>query len=221
MARTDARLELQKARKASRRPGAEPAMVVRYAAVLQGTSLPPSLACSPGWCCPPCLRRGRPAPVPIPAHPPAALAEHGAAGGPDITATWSSRQPGQRRGPRSCHEAGHDINVFRGPSHTSAGDWDRAALDDHGGQRLAAARPCFPAHHPGSLAGGRRWRAVVGVAAQMPRHDGLCRCCLTRPCRWASRHRPGFDSLPPGHAVTRARRGSRGPGGVLAGERVS
>ena len=48
MARTDARLELQKARKASAALELNPLMVQRYAAVLRGTSLPPSLACSPG-----------------------------------------------------------------------------------------------------------------------------------------------------------------------------
>lgn len=48
MARTDARLELRKARKHSAALELNPLLVVRYVAVLQGTSLPPSLACSPG-----------------------------------------------------------------------------------------------------------------------------------------------------------------------------
>ena len=48
MARTDARLELRKARKATAALELNPLLVVRYVAVLQGTSLPPSLACSPG-----------------------------------------------------------------------------------------------------------------------------------------------------------------------------
>ena len=48
MARTDARLELRKARKATAALELNLLLVVRYEAVLQGTSLPPSLACSPG-----------------------------------------------------------------------------------------------------------------------------------------------------------------------------
>ena len=43
MARTDARLELQKARKANAALELNPLQVQRYAAVLRGTSLPPSL----------------------------------------------------------------------------------------------------------------------------------------------------------------------------------
>lgn len=60
MARTDARLALQKARKSSAALELNPAMVVRYVAVLQGTCLPPTFASSPGWCClPSCRGRGR------------------------------------------------------------------------------------------------------------------------------------------------------------------
>ena len=56
MARTDARLELRKARKATAALELNPLLVVRYVAVLQGTSLPPSLACSPGLVLPSLLQ---------------------------------------------------------------------------------------------------------------------------------------------------------------------
>lgn len=56
MARTDARLELCKARRSSAALELNPLLVVRYVAVLQGTSLPPSLACSPGLVLPSCCK---------------------------------------------------------------------------------------------------------------------------------------------------------------------
>ena len=63
MARTDARLELRKARKATAALELNPLLVVRYEAVLQGTSLPPSLACSPGLVLPSLLQGQSTAPV--------------------------------------------------------------------------------------------------------------------------------------------------------------
>lgn len=78
MARTDARLELQKARKASAALELNPLMVQRYAAVLRGTSLPPSLTCSPGLVLPSALQGTGPAPqaslVVTPVYPAALLA---------------------------------------------------------------------------------------------------------------------------------------------------
>ncbi|MGL6456429.1 hypothetical protein [Aeromonas caviae] len=119
MARTDARLELQKARKASAALELNPLMVQRYAAVLRGTSLPPSLACSPGLVLPSVLQGTGPAPqaslVVTPVYPAALLAtaplpavEIGAA--VVIEATLASTA----RPLMPAIEAGHDINVFRG-----------------------------------------------------------------------------------------------------------
>ena len=48
MARTDARLELRKARRSNAALELNPLLVVRYVAVLQGTCLPPTFASSPG-----------------------------------------------------------------------------------------------------------------------------------------------------------------------------
>ncbi|HHO2168294.1 TPA: hypothetical protein ACVBCY_001819 [Aeromonas hydrophila] len=210
MARTDARLELQKARKASAALELNPLMVQRYAAVLRGTSLPPSLACSPGLVLPAVLHGQSPAPVPgvsaglvhpgyLTAEPAAPVATVSAT--VVIEATLASTA----RPLLPAIEAGHDINVFRGPSHTSAGDWDRAALvttavaDDWQRPAMTPATCQADWQEAGPL-----MAVMVDLSDQMPRHDEPVRGLFDEALPLGTSHGQGFDSLPPGHVVTRS-----------------
>ncbi|MFM5189251.1 hypothetical protein ACET9E_14285 [Aeromonas caviae] len=210
MARTDARLELQKARKASAALELNPLMVQRYAAVLRGTSLPPSLACSPGLVLPAVLQGQSTAPVPgvsaglvhpghLTAEPAAPVATVSAT--VVIEATLASTA----RPLLPAIEAGHDINVFRGPSHTSAGDWDRAALvtttvaDDWQRPAMTPATCQADWQEAGPL-----MAVVVDLSDQMPRHDEPVRGLFDEAMPLGTSHGQGFDSLPPGHVVTRS-----------------
>ncbi len=210
MARTDARLELQKARKARAALELNPLMVQRYAAVLRGTSLPPSLACSPGLVLPAVLQGQSTAPVPgvsaglvhpghLTAEPAAPVATVSAT--VVIEATLASTA----RPLLPAIEAGHDINVFRGPSHTSAGDWDRAALvtttvaDDWQRPAMTPATCQADWQEAGPL-----MAVVVDLSDQMPRHDEPVRGLFDEALPLGTSHGQGFDSLPPGHVVTRS-----------------
>ncbi|BBS17577.1 hypothetical protein [Aeromonas caviae] len=210
MARTDARLELQKARKANAALELNPLQVQRYAAVLRGTSLPPSLACSPGLVLPAVLQGQSTAPVPgvsaglvhpghLTAEPAAPVATVSAT--VVIEATLASTA----RPLLPAIEAGHDINVFRGPSHTSAGDWDRAALvtttvaDDWQRPAMTPATCQADWQEAGPL-----MAVVVDLSDQMPRHDEPVRGLFDEAMPLGTSHGQGFDSLPPGHVVTRS-----------------
>ncbi|WP_234888658.1 MULTISPECIES: hypothetical protein [Aeromonas] len=210
MARTDARLELQKARKASAALELNPLMVQRYAAVLRGTSLPPSLTCSPGLVLPSALQGTGPAPqaslVVTPVYPAALLAtapppavEIGAA--VVIEATLASTA----RPPLPAIEAGHDINVFRGPSHTSAAHFERAGLVTRAVQSDWQRPELVPATRPSTWQEARPLQAEwAGLAEQLPREDGTVRVPFDEGQALGASNGHGFDSLPPGHAVTRS-----------------
>ncbi|WP_328222457.1 hypothetical protein [Aeromonas caviae] len=210
MARTDARLELRKARKATAALELNPLLVVRYEAVLQGTSLPPSLACSPGLVLPALLQGQSAAPVLATSaglvHPGHLSAEL-AAPVPVVSATVviEATLASTTRAVLHDFEAGYDINVYRGPSHTSAGDWDRAAL-----VTTAVAsdwqRPALtPATCPGDWQeAGALMAVVVDLNEQLPRHHEPVRGLFDEALALNASHGQGFDSLPPGHAVTRS-----------------
>ncbi|MGS3174485.1 hypothetical protein [Aeromonas sanarellii] len=210
MARTDARLELRKARRATAALELNPLLVVRYVAVLQGTSLPPSLACSPGLVLPAVLQGQSAAPVPgVSAglvHPGHLTAEP-AAPVATVSATVVIEATLASTPQAALHdfEAGYDINVFRGPSHTSAGDWDRAALvttavaDDW--QRPAMTPAICQADWQEA---GPLMAVVVDLSDQMPRHDEPVRGLFDEALPLGTSHGQGFDSLPPGHVVTRS-----------------
>ena len=210
MARTDARLELQKARKASAALELNPLMVQRYAAVLRGTSLPPSLTCSPGLVLPSALQGTGPAPqaslVVTPVYPAALLAtapppavEIGAA--VVIEATLASTA----RPPLPAIEAGHDINVFRGPSHTSAAHFERAGLVTRAVQSDWQRPELVPATRPSTWQEARPLQAEwAGLAEQLPREDGTVRVPFDEGQAIGANNGHGFDSLPPGHAETRS-----------------
>ncbi|WP_461604092.1 hypothetical protein [Aeromonas rivipollensis] len=210
MARTDARLELRKARKATAALELNPLLVVRYEAVLQGTSLPPSLACSPRLVLPSLLQGQSTAPVLAtsaglvhPGHLSAELAAPVAV--ISATVVIEATLASTTRAVLHDFEAGYDINVYRGPSHTSAGDWDRAAL-----VTTAVAsdwqRPALtPATCPGDWQeAGPLMAVVVDLSEQLPRHHEPVRGLFDEALPLNASHGQGFDSLPPGHAVTRS-----------------
>ncbi|WOQ12503.1 hypothetical protein [Aeromonas media] len=210
MARTDARLELRKARKATAALELNPLLVVRYVAVLQGTSLPPSLACSPGLVLPALLQGRCAEPVLAtsaglvhPGHLSAELAAPVAV--VSATVVIEATLASTTRAVLHDIEAGYDINVYRGPSHTSAGDWDRAAL-----VTTAVAsdwqRPALtPATCPGDWQeAGPLMAVVVDLSEQLPRHHEPVRGLFDEALPLNASHGQGFDSLPPGHAVTRS-----------------
>ncbi|MGS4906609.1 hypothetical protein ACVDHI_00380 [Aeromonas sp. 25-248] len=210
MARTDARLELRKARKTSAALELNPLLVVRYEAVLQGTSLPPSLACSPGLVLPALLQGQSAAPVLATSaglvHPGHLSAEL-AAPVPVVSATVviEATLASTTRAVLHDFEAGYDINVFRGPSHTSAGDWDRAALVT----TAVASDWQRPALTPATCSGdwqeaGALMAVVVDLSEQLPCHHEPVRGLFDEALPLNASHGQGFDSLPPGHAVTRS-----------------
>lgn len=210
MARTDARLELRKARKATAALELNPLLVVRYVAVLQGTSLPPSLACSPGLVLPALLQGQSTTPVLATStgliHPGHLTAEP-AAPVATVSATVVIEATLASTTQAALHdiEAGYDINVFRGPSHTSAGDWDRAALVT----TAVASDWQRPALTPATCRGdwqeaGALMAVVVDLSEQLPRHHEPVRGMFDEALPLGTSHGHGFDSLPPGHAVTRS-----------------
>ena len=210
MARTDARLELRKARKATAALELNPLLVVRYEAVLQGTSLPPSLACSPGLVLPSLLQGQSTAPVLAtsaglvhPGHLSAELAAPVAV--VSATVVIEATLASTTRAVLHDIEAGYDINVYRGPSHTSAGDWDRAALVT----TAVASDWQRPALTPATCQGdwqeaGALMAVVVDLSEQLPRHHEPVRGLFDEALPLGASHGQGFDSLPPGHAVTRS-----------------
>lgn len=210
MARTDARLELRKARKATAALELNPLLVVRYEAVLQGTSLPPSLVCSPGLVLPSLLQGQSTAPVLAtsaglvhPAHLSAELAAPVAV--VSATVVIEATLASTTRAVLHDFEAGYDINVYRGPNHTSAGDWDRAALVT----TAVASDWQRPAMTPATCQGdwqeaGALMAVVVDLSEQLPRHHEPVRGLFDEALPLNASHGQGFDSLPPGHAVTRS-----------------
>ena len=206
----DGNLELNKARKPGGHLELNPTHVTRYLAVLQGVSLPPLLACSPGLVLPALLQGRSAAPVPAvsaglahPGHLSAVLMAPVAT----VSATVVIKATLASTVQAVLHdfEAGYDINVFRGPSHTSAGDWDRAAL-----VTTAVAsdwqRPALtPTTCPGDWQeAGAMMAVVVDLSEQLPRHHEPVRGLFDEALPLGASHGQGFDSLPPGHAVTRS-----------------
>ena len=210
MARTDARLELRKARKTNAALELNPLLVVRYVAVLQGTSLPPSLACSPGLVLPALLQGRCAEPVLAtsaglvhPGHLSAELAAPVAV--VSATVVIEATLASTTRAVLHDIEAGYDINVYRGPSHTSVGDWDRAALVT----TAVASDWQRPALTPATCQGdwqeaGALMAVVVDLSEQLPRHHEPVRGLFDEALPLGASHGQGFDSLPPGHAVTRS-----------------
>ncbi len=210
MARTDARLELRKARKTNAALELNPLLVVRYVAVLQGTSLPPSLACSPGLVLPSLLQGRSAEPVLAtsaglvhPGHLSAELAAPVAV--VSATVVIEATLASTTRAVLHDIEAGYDINVYRGPSHTSVGDWDRAALVT----TAVASDWQRPALTPATCLGdwqeaGALMAVVVDLSEQLPRHHEPVRGLFDEALPLGASHGQGFDSLPPGHAVTRS-----------------
>ena len=181
MARTDARLELRKARKATAALELNPLLVVRYVAVLQGTSLPPSLACSPGLVLPALLQGQSTTPVLATStgliHPGHLTAEP-AAPVAVVSATVVIEATLASTTQAVLHdiEAGYDINVFRGPSHTSADHFERAglvtrAVQSDWQQPALVSAPCQN-HWQEASPLQAEW---AGLAEQLPREDGTVR----------------------------------------------
>ncbi|WP_279473543.1 hypothetical protein [Aeromonas caviae] len=204
MARTDARLELQKARKASAALELNPLMVQRYAAVLRGTSLPPSLTCSPGLVLPSALQGTGPATqaslAVIPVYPAALLAtapqpvvEIGAAVVIEATLASTARPPAACHRGRPRHQCvpGAEPHQHRSFRAGRAGDPGSA-------KRLAAASPRF---FPPVRIIGRRPAPLqsewTGLAEQLPREDGTVLVPFDEGLALDASNGHGFDSLPP------------------------
>jgi hypothetical protein len=102
-------------------------------------------------------------------------------------------------------EAGHDINVFRGPSHTSTDHFERAALVTRAVQSDWQQPALVPApcqnHWQEAPPLQTEW---TGLAEQLPRKDGTVRVPFDEGQAIGANNGHGFDSLPPGHAETRS-----------------
>ncbi|MFM5558753.1 hypothetical protein [Aeromonas rivipollensis] len=210
MARTDARLELRKARKATAALELNPLLVVRYVAVLQGTCLPPTFASSPGLVLPTLLQGHIQAPladVAITAIHPATLVSTAPAMVADITASVviDATLTVTARPAIYQFEADYDINVYRGPSHISQGDWNLAPA--------VTASVASDWSRPGMLQatnvsvwqeGAPLTATVVDLSAQMPRCTALKQERFAEGLPLGVSHGQGFTSLPPGHAVNQS-----------------
>ncbi|ATL99555.1 hypothetical protein CK910_14565 [Aeromonas sp. CA23] len=210
MARKDASLELRKARQNNGNLELNQAMVVRYEAVLNGHPLPPVLACSPGLVLPSVVQGQTTAPA-LSADAgliyPATLAAPSPAAVAEIRGTIVIECVMAMTTQAAIHDfdAGYDVNVFRGPSHASAGDWDRAALVSSG----VASDWQQPAIERSSCAAD--WQeaapqasAVVELGEVMPQRYELNKGVFEEAVAVGMAHGQPFDNLPPGHAVTRA-----------------
>lgn len=210
MARKDASLELRKARQSNGNLELNQAMVVRYEAVLNGHTLPPVLACSPRLVLPSVVQGQTTAPA-LSADAgliyPATLAALSPAAVAEIRGTIVIECAMAVTTQAAIHDfdAGYDVNVFRGPSHASAGDWDRAALVSSG----VASDWQQPAIERSSCAAD--WQeaapqasAVVELGEVMPQRYELNQGVFEEAVAVGMAHGQPFDNLPPGHAVTRA-----------------
>ncbi len=207
---TDGNLELSKVRKGGGHLELNAAYVTSWLAVLRGASLPPSLACSPGLILPATLQ-GRVA-HPLPAV--AGVAVHpgvmtGQLAAPAVTVTATvvieATLASTARPLLPAIEAGHDINVFRGPSHTSTDHFERAALVTRAVQSDWQQPALVPAPCQNHWQEARPLQAEwAGLAEQLPREDGTVRVPFDEGQAIGANNGHGFDSLPPGHAVTRS-----------------
>ncbi|MGY3892939.1 hypothetical protein [Aeromonas enterica] len=208
MARKDASLELRKARQSNGNLELNQAMVVRYEAVLNGHPLPPVLACSP-WLVLPSVVQGQTIAPALSADTgliyPATLAAPSPAAVAEIRGTIVIECAMAVTTQAAIHDfdAGYDVNVFRGPSHASAGDWDRAALVSSG----VASDWQQPAIERSSCAAD--WQeaapqvsAVVELGEVMPQRYELAQGVFEEAVAVGMAHGQPFDNLPPGHAVT-------------------
>jgi hypothetical protein len=102
-------------------------------------------------------------------------------------------------------EAGHDINVFRGPSHTSTDHFERAALVTRAVQSDWQQPALVPAPCQNHWQEARPLQTEwTGLAEQLPRKDGTVRVPFDEGQAIGANNGHGFDSLPPGHAETRS-----------------
>ncbi|MFM5576891.1 hypothetical protein ACET8O_20250 [Aeromonas veronii] len=209
MARKDASLELRKARQSNGNLELNQAMVVRYVAVLQGTSLPPMLACSPGLVLPavvsgqvatPALAvdTGLIYPAALTSQTPAVAAEF------DGTIVISCTMAVTTEAVTHRIEAGYDVNVFRGPSHALASDWELAGTVSSGvtsdWQRpdTVQATPAADWQESAPVPA-----SVVQVSEVMPKRYELTRGVYEEGGPTSTAHGQPFDNLPPGHAAIR------------------
>ncbi|MFQ2487289.1 hypothetical protein ACK31S_04610 [Aeromonas caviae] len=207
---TDGNLELSKVRKGGGHLELNAAYVTSWLAVLRGASLPPSLACSPGLILPATLQ-GRVA-HPLPAV--AGVAVHpgvmtGQLAAPAVTVTATvvieATLASTARPLLPAIEAGHDINVFRGPSHTSTDHFERAALVTRAVQSDWQRPELVPATRPSTWQEASPLQTEwTGLAEQLPRKDGTVRVPFDEGQAIGANNGHGFDSLPPGHAETRS-----------------
>ncbi len=209
MARKDASLELRKARQSNGNLELNQAMVVRYVAVLQGTSLPPVLSCSPGLVLPavvagqvaaPALAvdAGLIYPAELISQTPTVAAEF------DGTIVISCTMAVTTEEVTHRIEAGYDVNVFRGPSHAIASEWELAGTVSSGvtsdWQRpdTVQATPAADWQESAPVPA-----SVVQVSEVMPKRYELASGLYEEGVPVGTAHGQPFDNLPPGHAAIR------------------
>ncbi len=178
--------------------------------MLRGASLPPSLACSPGLILPATLQ-GRvahtlPVVAGVAVHPGVLIGQLAA---PAVTVTATvvieATLASTARPLLPAIEAGHDINVFRGPSHTSTDHFERAALVTRAVQSDWQQPALVPAPCQNHWQEARPLQTEwTGLAEQLPRKDGTVRVPFDEGQAIGANNGHGFDSLPPGHAETRS-----------------
>lgn len=210
MARKDAALELRKARQNNGNLELNQAEVVRYEAVLQGTCLPPVLACSPGLVLPAVLAGQIAAPAlaadvglifqgALASQLPAAVAEFRG------TIVIECAMAVTTEAVIHDFDAGYDVNVFRGPSQASASDWGRADRVSGGvasdWQRPAIERATCAAD----------WQEAAPLEAAVVEHGDLIppryelnRGVFEEGSPLGHAHGQQVDNLPPGHAAIRS-----------------
>lgn len=205
---TDGNLELSKVRKGGGHLELNAAYVTSWLAVLRGGSLPPSLACSPGLILPATLQGQVAHPLPavagVAVHP-GVMTGQLAAPAVTVTATVviEATLASTARPLLPAIEAGHDINVFRGPSHTSTDHFERAALVTRAVQSDWQQPELVPATRPSTWQEAAPLQAEwTGLAEQLPREDGTVRVPFDEGLALGANNGHGFDSLPPGHAET-------------------
>ncbi|MBP4066660.1 hypothetical protein J9893_06610 [Aeromonas sp. MaB10011B] len=207
---TDGNLELSKVRKGGGHLELNAAYVTSWLAVLRGGSLPPSLVCSPGLILPATLQGQVAHPLPavagVAVHP-GVMTGQLAAPAVTVTATVviEATLASTARPLLPAIEAGHDINVFRGPSHTSTDHFERAALVTRAVQSDWQRPELVPATSPSTWQEASPLQTEwTGLAEQLPREYGTVRVPFDEGLALGASNGHGFDSLPPGHAVTRS-----------------
>ncbi|WP_421225763.1 hypothetical protein [Aeromonas enteropelogenes] len=209
MARKDASLELRKARSTTGQLELNQAEVVRYEAVLRGAAMPPRLAVPPDLLTLPASWASQPN-RPIAALGAAVVLEGSLASttAPDCAMVGAfvieCGMTVQAQQPIPVLAGEYDINVFRGPSHDAASDWDRAGLVTSGVESSWQRPDLVRAVNEGDWQEAAPANVeLVEHGAIMPRRYEVAASRFEEGAAVGHHHGQPVEHLAPGHAVTR------------------